>query len=154
MRSDFHMPGRPGGYAGKPHCLSATLANAFIFNMLSGRFSAKGELRFMTSRTRLSAALFIEFLRRLIAKFIFAIVLTTSIPTSTSKNYGSSRYGPFCAGVLFGVPIRPKRGSFCTAGFSKYWKCPGVDVEKFRGTRRLLAPSWSRLSSARTFLSA
>ena len=44
------MPGRPGGYAGKP-LLSATLANAFI-SICCLRSSAKGELRFMTSRKR------------------------------------------------------------------------------------------------------
>ena len=44
--------------------------------MLSA-ISAKGELRFMTSRKRISAALFIEFLRRLIANYprkIFLVV--------------------------------------------------------------------------------
>ena len=61
------MPGRPGGYAGKTPVVRHT-GKRFHLNMLSA-ISAKGELRFMTSRKRLSAALFIEFLRRLITNY-------------------------------------------------------------------------------------
>ena len=78
------MPGRPGGYAGKP-LLSATLANANL-NMLSA-ISAKGELRFMTSRKRLSAALFIEFLRRLITNYPKKIFLVVDgLPAHKAKS--------------------------------------------------------------------
>ena len=68
------MPGRPGGYGENP-CFRHT-GKRFHLNMLSA-ISAKGELRFMTSRKRLSAALFIEFLRRLITNYpkkIFLVV--------------------------------------------------------------------------------
>ena len=46
------MPGRPGGYAGKTPVVRHT-GKRFHLNMLSA-ISAKGELRFMTSRKRLS----------------------------------------------------------------------------------------------------
>ena len=72
------MPGRPEttwGIRGKTPVVRHT-GKRFHLNMLSA-ISAKGELRFMTSRKRLSAALFIEFLRRLITNYpkkIFLVV--------------------------------------------------------------------------------
>ena len=54
--------------------------------MLSA-ISAKGELRFMTSRKRLSAALFIEFLRRLITNYPKKIFLVVDgLPAHKAKS--------------------------------------------------------------------
>ena len=66
VRSDFHA-GTTWGIRGKTPVVRHT-GKRFHLNMLSA-ISAKGELRFMTSRKRLSAALFIEFLRRLITNY-------------------------------------------------------------------------------------
>ncbi len=64
VRSDFQA-GTTWGIRGKTPVVRHT-GKRFHLNMLSA-ISAKGELRIMTSRKRLSAALFIEFLRRLIS---------------------------------------------------------------------------------------
>ena len=54
--------------------------------MLSA-ISAKGELRFMTSHKRISAALFIEFLRRLIANYPRKIFLVVDgLPAHKAKS--------------------------------------------------------------------
>ena len=54
--------------------------------MLSA-ISAKGELRFMTSRKRLSTALFIEFLRRLITNYPKKIFLVVDgLPAHKAKS--------------------------------------------------------------------
>jgi transposase len=74
VRSDFHA-GTTWGVRGKTPIIHHT-GKRFHLNMLSA-ISAKGELRFMTSRKRISATLFIEFLRRLITNYprrIFLIV--------------------------------------------------------------------------------
>ena len=74
VRSDFHA-GTTWGIRGKTPVVRHT-GKRFHLNMLSA-ISAQGELRFMTSRKRLSAALFIEFLRRLITNYpkkIFLVV--------------------------------------------------------------------------------
>src|ERR1700719_2513170 len=79
------MPGRPGGYAGKPPVVRHT-GKRFHLNMLSA-ISAKGELRFMTSRKRLSAALFIEFLRRSITNYPKKIFLVVDgLPAHKAKS--------------------------------------------------------------------
>lgn len=74
VRSDFHA-GTTWAVRGETPVVHHT-GKRFHLNMLSA-ISAKGELRFMTSRKRISAALFIEFLRRLIANYpkkIFLVV--------------------------------------------------------------------------------
>ena len=75
VRSDFHA-GTTWGIRGKTPVVAHT-GKRFHLNMLSA-ISAKGELRFMTSRKRISAGLvFIDFLRRLITNYprkIFLVV--------------------------------------------------------------------------------
>jgi hypothetical protein len=63
---------RPGDTRQDP--VVAHTGKRFHLNMLSA-ISAKGELRFMTSRKRISAALFIDFLRRLITNYTRKIFL-------------------------------------------------------------------------------
>ena len=78
------MPGRPGGYQENP--VVRHTGKRFHLNMLSA-ISAKGELRFMTSRKRLSAALFIEFLRRLITNYPKKIFLVVDgLPAHKAKS--------------------------------------------------------------------
>jgi transposase len=84
VRSDFHA-GTTWGIRGKTPVIRHT-GKRFHLNMLSA-ISAKGELRFMTSRKRVSAALFIEFLRRLIMnhpKRIFLVV--DGLPAHRAKS--------------------------------------------------------------------
>ncbi len=84
VRSDFHA-GTTWGIRGKTPVIRHT-GKRFHLNMLSA-ISAKGELRFMTSRQRVSAALFIEFLRRLILnypKMIFLVV--DGLPAHKAKS--------------------------------------------------------------------
>ena len=74
VRSDFHA-GTTWGIRGQTPVVRHT-GKRFHLNMLSA-ISAKGELRFMTSRKRIAAASFIEFLRRLIMNYpkkIFLVV--------------------------------------------------------------------------------
>ena len=79
------MPGRPGDTRENPCCPPRT-GKRFHLNMLSA-ISAKGELRFMTSRKRLSAALFIEFLRRLITNYPKKIFLVVDgLPAHKAKS--------------------------------------------------------------------
>ena len=86
VRSGAFMPGRPGGYAGKP-LLSATLANAFASQYAVCDSRPKANWRFMTSRKRLSAALFIEFLRRLITNYPKKIFLVVDgLPAHKAKS--------------------------------------------------------------------
>ena len=85
LRSDFHA-GTTWGIRGKTPVVRHT-GKRFHLNMLSA-ISAKGELRFMTSRKRLSAALFIEFLRRLITNYpkkIF-LVVDAGLPAHKAKS--------------------------------------------------------------------
>ena len=83
VRSDFHA-GTTWGIRGKTAVVRHT-GKRFHLNMLSA-ISAKGELRFMTSPKRLSAALFIEFLRRLIANYPKKIFLVVDgLPTHRAK---------------------------------------------------------------------
>src|ERR1700722_12074852 len=78
------MPGR-WGIRGKTPVVRHT-GKRFHLNMLSA-ISAKGELRFMTSRKRLSAALFIEFLRRLITNYPKKIFLVVDgLPAHEAKS--------------------------------------------------------------------
>ena len=67
VRSGFHARDDLGDARENP-CWRTHTGERFHLNMLSA-ISAKGELQFMTSRKRLSAALFIEFLRRLITNY-------------------------------------------------------------------------------------
>jgi transposase len=74
VRSDFHA-GTTWGIRGRTPVVGHT-GKRFHLNMLSA-ISARGELRFMTSRKRISALLFIEFLRRLIMNYprkVFLVV--------------------------------------------------------------------------------
>jgi len=74
VRSDFHA-GTTWGIRGQTPIVRRT-GKRFHLNMLSA-ISARGELRFMTSRRRISAALFLEFLKRLILNYprkIFLVV--------------------------------------------------------------------------------
>jgi len=74
VRSDFHT-GTTWVERGKTPVIRHT-GKRFHLNMLSA-ISAKGELRFMTNRKRISSGIFIEFLRRLILnhpKKIFLVV--------------------------------------------------------------------------------
>lgn len=84
VRSDFHA-GTTWGIRGQTPVIRHT-GKRFHMNMLSA-ISAKGELRFMTSRKRISAALFVEFLRRLIMNYprkIFLIV--DGLPAHKAKS--------------------------------------------------------------------
>ena len=83
--SDFHA-GTTWGIRGKTPVVRHT-GKRFHLNMLSA-ISAKGELRFMTSRKRLSAALFIEFLRRLITNYPKKIFLwlVDGLPAHKAKS--------------------------------------------------------------------
>ena len=84
VRSDFHA-GTTSGIRGKTPVVRHT-GKRFHLNMLSA-ISAKGELRFMTSRKRISAALFIEFLRRLIANYPRKIFLVVDgLPAHKAKS--------------------------------------------------------------------
>ncbi len=84
VRSDFHA-GTTWGIRGKTPVVRHT-GKRFHLNMLSA-ISAKGELRFMTSRKRLSAALFIEFLRRLITNYPKKIFLVVDgLPAHKAKS--------------------------------------------------------------------
>ena len=84
VRSDFHA-GTTWGIRGKTPVVRHT-GKRFHLNMLSA-ISAKGELRFMTSRKRISAALFIEFLRRLIANYPRKIFLVVDgLPAHKAKS--------------------------------------------------------------------
>jgi hypothetical protein len=65
----------------------------FHLNMLSA-VSAKGELRFMTSRKRISAALFIDFLRRLITNYPRKTLLVADEPLMIKSVGVSSRSSP------------------------------------------------------------
>jgi len=84
VRSDFHA-GTTWGIRGETPVVRHT-GKRFHLNMLSA-ISAKGELRFMTSRKRISAALFIEFLRRLIANYPKKIFLVVDgLPAHKAKS--------------------------------------------------------------------
>jgi transposase len=84
VRSDFHA-GTTWGIRGKTPVVAHT-GKRFHLNMLSA-ISAKGELRFMTSRKRISAALFIEFLRRLITNYPRKIFLVVDgLPAHKAKS--------------------------------------------------------------------
>jgi len=84
VRSDFHA-GTTWGIRGKTPVIRHT-GKRFHLNILSA-ISAKGELRFMTSRKRLSAALFIEFLRRLITNYPKKIFLVVDgLPTHKARS--------------------------------------------------------------------
>ena len=63
VRSDFHA-GTTWGKRGQTPVIGHT-GRRFRLNMISA-ISAKGELRFMTSREKITAPVFIEFLKRLI----------------------------------------------------------------------------------------
>src|SRR5271166_1175481 len=84
VRSDFHA-GTTWGIRGQTPVVRHT-GKRFHLNMLSA-ISAKGELRFMTSRKRISAALFIEFLRRLIMNYPRKIFLVVDgLPAHKAKS--------------------------------------------------------------------
>ncbi len=84
VRSDFHA-GTTWGLRGQTPVVRHT-GKRFHLNMLSA-ISAKGELRFMTSRKRISAALFIEFLRRLIMNYPRKIFLVVDgLPAHKAKS--------------------------------------------------------------------
>src|SRR5262249_44185557 len=84
VRSDFHA-GTTWGIRGKTPVVAHT-GKRFHLNMLSA-VSAKGELRFMTSRKRISAALFIDFLRRLITNYPRKIFLVVDgLPAHKAKS--------------------------------------------------------------------
>jgi transposase len=84
VRSDFHA-GTTWGIRGQTPVIRHT-GKRFHLNMLSA-ISAKGELRFMTSRKRISAALFIEFLRRLIMNYPRMIFLVVDgLPAHKAKS--------------------------------------------------------------------
>jgi transposase len=84
VRSDFHA-GTTWGIRGKTPVIRHT-GKRFHLNMLSA-ISAKGELRFMTSRKRISAALFIAFLRRLITNYPKPIFLVVDgLPAHKAKS--------------------------------------------------------------------
>jgi len=84
VRSDFHA-GTTWGIRGQTPVIQHT-GRRFRLNMISA-ISAKGELKFMTSTNTICAALFIEFLRRLILNYprkIFLIVDGSSTHTAKS----------------------------------------------------------------------
>jgi len=84
VRSDFHA-GTTWGIRGKTPVVAHT-GKRFHLNMLSA-ISAKGELRFMTSRKRISAGLFIDFLRRLITNYPRKIFLVVDgLPAHKAKS--------------------------------------------------------------------
>jgi transposase len=84
VRSDFHA-GTTWGIRGETPVIRHT-GKRFHLNMLSA-ISAKGELRFMTSRKRISAGLFIEFLRRLITNYPKKIFLVVDgLPAHKAKS--------------------------------------------------------------------
>jgi transposase len=84
VRSDFHA-GTTWGIRGQTPVVRHT-GKRFHLNMLSA-ISAKGELRFMTSRKRISAALFIEFLRRLTMNYPRKIFLVVDgLPAHKAKS--------------------------------------------------------------------
>jgi transposase len=84
VRSDFHA-GTTWGIRGKTPVIHHT-GKRFHLNMLSA-ISAKGELRFMTSRKRVSAPLFVEFLRRLITNYPKKIFLVVDgLPAHKAKS--------------------------------------------------------------------
>ena len=84
VRSDFHA-GTTWGIRGPTPVVRHT-GKRFHLNMLSA-ISAKGELRFMTSRKRIAAALFIEFLRRLIMNYPKKIFLVVDgLPAHKAKS--------------------------------------------------------------------
>ena len=84
VRSDFHA-GTTWGIRGKTPVVAHT-GKRFHLNMLSA-ISAKGELRFMTSRKRISATLFIDFLRRLITNYPRKIFLVVDgLPAHKAKS--------------------------------------------------------------------
>ena len=88
VRSDYHS-GTTWGERGKTPVVSGTGAR-FAANLISA-ISAQGELRFMLTKGRVTAAVFIEFLRRLLvnaAKPIFLIV--DGHPTHRAKSVESS----------------------------------------------------------------
>ena len=66
VRSDFH-PGTTWGNAVRLQSFERT-GRRFRLNMISA-ISARGELKFMTSTYKITAPLFIEFLKRLIVKY-------------------------------------------------------------------------------------
>jgi len=94
VRSDFHA-GTTWAPKGKTPVIRHT-GKRFSLNMISA-VSSKGELRFMTSKKRISAELFLEFLRRLVRgadREIFLIV--DGSPVHKAKkitNYLKSRPG-------------------------------------------------------------
>ena len=84
VRSDFHA-GTTWGIRGKTPVVAHT-GKRFHLNILSA-ISAKGELRFMTSRKRISAGLFIDFLRRLITNYPRKIFLVVDgLPAHKAKS--------------------------------------------------------------------
>ena len=84
VRSDFHS-GTTWGRRGKTPVVSSTGAR-FGANLISA-ISAQGQLRFMLTKGRVTAAVFIEFLRRLLANVATPIfVVVDGHPTHRAKS--------------------------------------------------------------------
>lgn len=88
VRSDFHA-GTTWGKRGQTPVIEHT-GRRFRLNMISA-VSAKGELKFMTSIYKITAPLFIEFLKRLIVKYPKKIFLIVD-GSSTHKAKAVERY--------------------------------------------------------------
>jgi hypothetical protein len=81
VRSDFHA-GTTWGIRGQTPVIGHT-GKRFRLNMISA-ISAKGELRFMTTTNKITAPVFIEFLKRLITNYSKTIFLVVD-ESSTHK---------------------------------------------------------------------
>jgi transposase len=100
VRSDFHAK-TTWGIRGETPVIGHT-GKRFRLNMISA-FSAKGELKFMTTTNKISAPVFIEFLKRLILNYPKKIFLIVN-GSSTHKAKVVQRYLKTVKETLFFFP--------------------------------------------------